>query len=292
MTEIKRELHKLYGGKVEIEYLPDSHIYYLLKDGKVLPKKKRLTGSTTFTGQIDKSTPLIIWATRLYTKTVAKIMGDGVSFTVDDVLSMLAIGEVAHKEEKEKAAGIGDYVHEFAEQYSKDQKEKEAYDRTIEELGEPSTDMVKQIQTGCVGLLKWIKEQKLKFISAEKIIYSRKNEFVGRYDAIVKIGKKKYLLDWKTSKAIYSPYLYQSSSYFKAHEEEPPKDKLDGVIVVGVAKEDILDRDGNLIRKAGSVVSVIRTRADVLKDYVAFKSLVVLKNREKEVAKQLGNKYY
>ena len=285
--EIKREKHCLYKGAVEIEYLPDSHIYYLLKDGKELPKKKRLVGSSTIANQLDKSTPMVLWATRLYTKVVKRIMGDGVSFTAADVISMLTIGEVAHKEDKEKAGSIGDYVHAFAEQYSKDKDAKEAYSRTIEELGEPSAEMVKQVQTGCVGLVKWIKEQKLKFISAEKIVYSRKVGFVGRYDAIVEINKKRYLLDWKTAKGVYSSHIYQGSGYFKAHEEENPKNRLDGVMIVSIAKEDILDKEGLLIRKAGSVVAVIRTRADVLRDYVAFKALSVIRGRDSIVNKQL-----
>ncbi len=293
MTEIKREIHKLYGGKVEIEFLPKNHAYYLIKDGKKLSKKKRLTGSTTFTGQIDKSAPLIIWATRLYTAKVREIMGDLTSiFTATDVLSMLALGESAHKEKKEQAASIGDYVHEFAEQYSKDRNERKAYDRVIEELGTPTSDMAKQINVGCVGFIDWLKKEKVKILSAEKIVYSRKIGFVGTYDAIVEIAKKRYLTDWKTAKAIYSPYCYQSASYFKAYEEEHPKEKLDGTMIVSIAKEDILDKEKNIIRKAGSIVSLIRSRVDVLKDYVAFKALTVLKTREKEVNKQLNNRYY
>ena len=287
MSEIKREIIKLYNGKVEIEFLQGSHTYYLLKDGKKLPKKKRLAGATTFTGQIDKSSPLLIWATRLYTARVKELMREDKSFTADDILSMLALGESAHKEKKEQAANIGDYVHKFAEEYSKDQNQKKAYDRMKEELGDIPTDMLVQVQTSCVALLDWLKKEKVKILSSEKIVYSRKVGFVGTYDAIVEIDKKKYLLDWKTAKGVYSSHIYQSSAYFNAHEEENSKDKLDGVMIVSIAKEDIFDRDKNLIRKAGTVISVKRTRADVLKDYVAFKSLVVLRSREQEVSKQL-----
>ncbi|KKM81314.1 hypothetical protein LCGC14_1330980 [marine sediment metagenome] len=84
-----RENHELYGGEVVIEYLPKSHYYYLIKDGKTLEKKKRLSGVTTFTGQLDKSKPLMIWATRLFTSTVKELMGDGAKFSKDDVLSMV-----------------------------------------------------------------------------------------------------------------------------------------------------------------------------------------------------------
>ena len=289
---IEREIHKLYKGQVEIEFLPNSHIYYLVKDGKVLSKKKRLKGVTTYTGQIDKSRPLIIWATKLFTAKIKELMGEGVSFTPTDINSMLAVGEVAHREKKEEAASIGDYVHEFAEQYSKDRKEKEAYERMKEELGDVPTGMLAPVQTGCVGFIGWLKREKVKILSAEKIVYSRKIGFVGTYDAIVEINKKKYLADYKTAKSMYSEYIYQGSAYFKAYEEENPKIKLDGVMVIGITKEDITDRSGYIIKKAGEVNSIIRTRAEVLKDYVAFKSLTVLKKRQEEVNKQLNNKYY
>ena len=198
--KIEREIKKLYGGKVEIEFLPKSHIYNLLKDGKKLPKKKRLIGTTTITGQIDKSLPLIIWATRLYTAKIKELMGDDKSFTEVDIYSMIALAESAHKEAKEKAASIGDYVHKFADEYSKDINEKEAYDRTTDKLGQPSTSMVKQIQTGCVGFINWLKKEKIKILSAEQIVYSRKTGVVGTYDAITEKDRKRYLTDWKTSK--------------------------------------------------------------------------------------------
>ena len=152
--------------------------------------------------------------------------------------------------------------------------------------------MVRQIQIGCIGFIGWLKKEKVKILSAEQIVYSRKTKAIGTYDAITQIDKKRYLTDWKTAKSVYSSHIYQSANYFKSYEEEHPKDKLDGTIIVSIAKEDILDRDKQVIRKAGTIVSKIRPRGEVLKDYVAFKALVVLKSREKEVAKQLNNKYY
>ena len=191
--KIERENHELYGGEVVIEFLPKSHRYHLIKDGKELEKKKRLTGVTSFTGQLDKSTPLMIWATRLYTKTVKELMGEpreDSMFSKDDVESMLQSGELAYTEAKEKAAGIGDYVHEFAEQYSIDKNEERAYDRTIEKLGEPTEEMKVAIDHGCTGFINWLKETKATIVSAEQIVYSRKLGFVGRYDAIIEIDGK------------------------------------------------------------------------------------------------------
>lgn len=277
---IERETHELYGGQVVIEYLPKSHRYYLVQDGEKLPKKKWLTGVTSFTGQLDKSTPLMIWATRLYTSTAKELMADGSSFTKDDVLAMLEKGENAYKEMKEKACGIGDYVHEFAEQYSKDKDEKKSYDRMIETLGEPAQDMVGQINNGCLGFIRWLDKTKASIVSAEQIVYSQKHGFVGRYDAIIEIDGKKYLADYKTSKNVYPEYYYQTSAYLSAWEEEHGE-KLDGALIVAIIKENVENRDGVVIKEAGDVISEIRSRSECVSDYKAFKALIDIKERQK-----------
>lgn len=285
---IERENHKLYGGEVEIEFLPASHRYHLLKDGEKLEKKKRLAGVTTYTGQLDKSTPLMIWATRLYTSTVKELMGDGQSFTQDDVNSMLEQGEGAYKEMKEQAAGIGDYVHEFALEYSKDKDEKKAYDRVLEVLGTPPENMLTQINHGCVGFVKWLGETKAEILSAEEIVYSRKHGFVGRYDAIIEIDGKRYLADYKTSKNIYAEYYYQTSAYLGAYEEEHGE-QLDGALIVAIIKEDV-EYKGHITKKAGDVIMEIRGRSDCVSDYKAFKALIDIKERQKvNVNRKINN---
>lgn len=277
--KIEREFHDLYGGDVQIEFLPKSHIYSLIKDGEVLPKKKRLTGVTSFTGQLDKSAPLMIWATRLYTATVKEKMGEGTSFTIDDLNAMLEAGEGAYKEKKEQAAGIGDYVHEFAEEYSKDKDERKAYERMVANLGTPPSDMVTQINHGCTGFIKWLEKTGANILSAERLVYSRKFGFVGTYDAIIEIDGKKYLADYKTSKNIYSEYYYQTSAYMHAWEEENGE-KLDGCLIVAIVKEDV-EYKGHITKYAGDVITEIRSRADCVSDYKAFKGLIDVKMRQK-----------
>lgn len=277
---IEREFHDLYGGEVQVEFLPKSHIYNLIKDGEELPKKKRLTGVTTFTGQLDKSSPLMIWATRLYTETVKEKMGENTTFTADDLIAMLEAGEGAYKEKKEQAAGVGDYVHEFAEEYSKDKDKRQAYDRMLANLGNPPENILEQINYGCTGFIKWLEGIGANITSAEQIVYSRKHGFVGRYDAIMDIDGKKYLTDYKTSKNIYAEYYYQTSAYLHAWEEEHGE-KLDGVLIVAIVKEDVTDKMGNVVKKAGDVITEMRSRSECVSDYKAFKALIDIKERQK-----------
>lgn len=291
MDKVIREPFELYKGKIKGEFLPKSHRYYILeKDGEKLEKKYIPSSVTSISGQVDKSRALMPWATRMYTEKVKEMMRDGVNFTIADIESMLKMGEKAHTERKEFAAGVGDYVHQFCDEYSKDTDAKKAYDRMVEVLGEPSKEMVEKINAGTVGFTNWIETAKVKIVEAEQIAYSMKNDFVGKFDAIIEtsIGEK-YIADYKTSNGIYNEHYYQISAYLKAIEEERGE-TFDGAMIVAIAKEDKEDRDGNIIKKAGEITVEIRTRGDLVKDYKAFKGLIDLKIREKELQKEWREK--
>ena len=65
----------------------------------------------------------------------------------------------------------------------------------------------------------WIKfkaEVKCEIISMEKIIYHDKLNYAGRFDRIVKIGKKVYVLDIKTGACIYRETALQVEAYRQA----------------------------------------------------------------------------
>lgn len=282
--KVIREPFELYGGKVRGEFLPKSHRYYILeKNGKKLEKKYIPSSVTSISGLVDKSRALMGWAVRMYTERVNVLMKDGVNFTADDVLSMLKIGETAHAERKEFAAGIGDYVHQFCEEYSIDQDAYKSYNRMTEKLGEPSDEMNEKIKAGTQGFVKWMELSKMKILEAEQIVYSMQHDYIGKFDAIMEtVKKEKYLADYKTSNGIYNEHYYQSSAYLKAKEEETGE-KFAGVMIIGIAKENKEDRDGNIIKKAGEITVEIRGRGELVKDFKAFKGLIDLKIREKEL---------
>jgi len=282
--KVEREFHELYGGEVVIEFLPKSHRYNLIKDGEELPKKKSLSGPTSIIN-IDKSNILIGWAVKMYTERVEELMEGGVNFTKDDVLSMIALGEKAHTEKKQKAADIGSYVHQFCEEYSDCLNADVAFEYMETKLGEVPDNMEKQVNHGIKGFVEWLTNEGVKILSAEKIVYSRKHGYTGRYDALVEHKGKKYLVDYKTSNGIYNEHYYQASAYLKAHEEETGE-KLDGAMIVAIVKEDKLDKDGNVVRKAGDVLPETRSREELVKDFMVFKAQIVTWRREKELKKE------
>jgi hypothetical protein len=80
------------------------------------------------------------------------------------------------------------------------------------------------VANGAIAFLKWVDENKIKFISSEQIIYSKKYNYVGIMDCKFTMGKEKHKIvhagDFKTSKAIYPEYRYQVAGYQGADEEE------------------------------------------------------------------------
>lgn len=197
----------LYGGKVQIKFFPDSHIYMV--DGK------RATGVTTYLGIIDKSRPLIIWATRLYRDFLLSLDGQ---ITVDHIKQ----GADLHKQKKEEAAAIGDEVHNWIEGYVKGL-----------EVEMPQS---KEAQLGVSAFLDWEKANKVKYLSSERVVYSKKHGFVGKMDIEAMVNGKRCLIDIKTSNALYNTYMPQTAAYAKADEEESGK-KYEGRWLIRLSKE-------------------------------------------------------
>ena len=66
----------------------------------------------------------------------------------------------------------------------------------------------------------WNNEVKPRYILSERTVISNKYKYGGTLDAVAKIGDTLYLIDFKTSKAIYTSHRVQIASYKHALMEE------------------------------------------------------------------------
>ena len=219
----------LYNNTVEILF-DDSlnakgekkHAYYLKENGKM----QRLAGVTTYCGILDKPA-LIPWAVGLTVDFIREhidLIKSG-KFSSDEILKLA-------KEESERvkndAGDIGSKIHKWIEEFIKGNN--------------PEMPNDDRVITGVNAFLDWVDEVKAKFICSEKIVYSKKNRFVGTLDFTVKIGagplkSKKLLGDTKTGNSIYEEVKLQTAAYQGAEEEEAGKKLYDGRIVLRVSKE-------------------------------------------------------
>ncbi|MBK3666164.1 hypothetical protein JJE66_33705 [Bradyrhizobium diazoefficiens] len=197
----------LYKGKVKGKFYPDSHRYYV--------NGKSKTGVTTYIGIVDKSRALIIWATELYRDFLLSINGE---VTPEHIFQGCSL----HEERKQEAAAIGDEVHGWIEQYV---------------LGNtPTMPETREAQIGVTAFLEWVDAHHVEFISSERVVYSKKHDYIGKLDIEARVNDQLCLVDIKTSNGIYNTYNLQTAAYVRADEEESGK-KYHGRWIIRVAKE-------------------------------------------------------
>lgn len=224
----------LYKGKCKVRFYPNSHRYTV--------NGKPTSGSvTSILGMYDKSGALIPWAVEL-----------SVNFLRDKfIIGKLSANDFWEAEEqhtikKTEASNIGTEVHEWIEKYVSGGKS-EMPDR-------------KEAIIGINAFLDWEKDNKVKFISSERAVYSRKHDFMGKMDIEAKVNGKLCLIDIKTSNGIYNTYNMQTAAYVKADEEESGK-KYHGRWIIRLAKETekeynlrMAKKNANRVRKGKDVI--------------------------------------
>ena len=243
----------LYNGKIKIDFYEKSHRY-------IVNDLERPVSVTACTGVIDKSRPLIYWATGLMEEFLKNIKGEITHDHIDEAKKQ-------HTIRKEEAATIGSQVHDWAEKYIlyKLKRAKELPEMPKEE----------SVRLGVMAFLKWVDEHKIKFLDTEKLVYSKKHKYVGLMDCKFTMGgSEKHKIihcgDFKTSKAVYNEMRYQVSAYQAADAEESGE-------VYG--SKWILRFD----KETGEFEA--HEYGDHNKDFKVFLACLTIKQREKELSK-------
>lgn len=223
-----RAVHKLYGGEIQIEVVeyPTYHLY------RKLGTKQFLISPSSAAGIVDKSRVLIGWAVRtdfdFLRERLGSLQRDSVSR--DELYPMLVEAAGAHEIKKTKAADSGTEIHDFCERFAKSKMGLgDVPDMKQYENNEP-------VLNGIQGFLDWFNANKVEFVEIERVVYSKKYDFAGRFDLIAKVDGKLMLLDYKTGKGVYDESGLQLAAYRLAWEEENGK-QLDGHGILHLDKE-------------------------------------------------------
>lgn len=240
MADAQFEEFVLYKGKVKVKFFSSSHIYYV--------NGARKTGVTTYLGIIDKSRALVPWATELYRDFLLQALEKGIT---EDLIYE---GCTLHEVRKEEAANIGNLIHEWCERYIKHKLEEKGYEAL------PEMPENKAVQIGVAAFLDWEKEHKVKFLSSERVVYSKKHDFIGTMDIEAKIDGKLCLVDLKSSNGIYNTVRLQTAAYVMADQEESGR-KYKGRWAIRLAKETeeeylarMAKKNANRVRKGKAPV--------------------------------------
>jgi len=256
-------IHKLYGGEVEIEFRENPyHTYKLLSTGQ------KLLSVTSITGIIDFPKDVAMrWAIGLAKDRLAGYLAEREDLIDKKELETVISEALAlYCSKREEAASNGLLVHAWVESYARAKME----DSPMPSIGEDLSD---QVIAGINGFLDFVNSRNVKFLEVERLVYSKTYDYCGLFDALVEIDGKKYVVDWKTSKAIYPGMLAQVAAYRHAFQEETGE-SVDTLIVR-------FDKDtGEFEYK-----DISSSYED---DLAMFIALVTTKKRIKEIEKSLA----
>lgn len=190
-----------------------SHKY--LYEGETVPSV------TTILSIISKPA-LVSWAANMAVDSMIEGLEAGRSYDELQLQSMFDKARKAHTHHKVTAGNIGTIVHEWIEDYINGKK--------------PKLPVNEDLRESVEQFLKWQEDNKVKFLLSEQVVFSKKYRYIGTLDFLCTIDGEPYIGDTKTSNALYPEYLLQTSAYRQAREEEFPKEKYSGQVIVRVGK--------------------------------------------------------
>lgn len=184
----------------------------------------------------DKSGALMGWATKMmaeYLMTLSNKDGD-IVIKKDEAKEIFKKAKSWHKEVKEKAGELGSAVHNLLEVYLKGQN--------INGLLEADNRLIKPFE----AFKDWQSKYKFELIASERQVCSDLR-FAGTLDCIAKLNGVIYLIDFKSSNAIYDEYFWQVAAYKQCAEQGKYFDgehwidsnyKIERVGILRLGKED------------------------------------------------------
>lgn len=176
-----------------------AHQKYYTSDGTQVP------GVTTILGVIDKSRMLVPWANKL------GLQGIESGKYVDETA---VIGTLAHEMVQEDLGGP-------------------MWDRA-----KYSPDQVDQAENSFLKYLEWAKGRDMATRFIEMQMVSEKHRFGGTVDWYGIMDGLFWLIDIKTSKALYPEHMYQVSAYRKLLEETGNKVDRVGILRIGRSEDE------------------------------------------------------
>lgn len=249
----------LYGGEVKVKFYPNSHMYKVTDEKHGL-KDQRVKGVTTFLGVKDKSQALVSWAVGEAGLHLYDIISKGQIVTMDDVREALK----KHSQIKDEAALIGTAMHAWCEYFIKHKLKEKGFEEAPKLPEDP------QILLGVNSFLEWYTSHHVEFLSSERVVYSRKHQYIGTMDFEALVDGKLTGGDFKSSNGLYNTVRAQISAYIQAVEEEAEHNgkpvKYENRVAVRLSKETESEYNTRMTRK-----NIIKGKEDAPIDpYVPF----------------------
>lgn len=215
-------LHKLYNNTVDLHFDDIKHIYTI--------DNQKVDGVTSILGVIGKP-QLLYWAVDMGIKYLEANFKPGRAYDEIEIARLLKSARWAHKTTSGEAADMGKMVHTFCEKWIAGE--------------EPTLPYNPKVKAACEQFLKWVTENKIEFLESERVTYSKEFNYAGTCDFICKMDGMILLGDFKSSKAIYDEYFFQTAAYQQAYLEEFPDKKIEGNIIIRLGKDATFEAKKN-----------------------------------------------
>lgn len=196
-----------YGGKLTFE--EGDHVYRF--NGEKVPSV------TTILQQVAKPA-LVPWAAKLVVEHIKghsrPLPSGAYHVTPED----LAAAKAAPRAVRDQAGSDGTAVHNYAEAVLN---------------GERTPTLKNEAQlAGAAAFEDWFESVTVEAIALERIVFSRRLWYAGKFDFFGKINGRYCILDFKTSSGVWPEYWLQIAAYEHALREETRiNDPLDHVII-------------------------------------------------------------
>ena len=133
----------------------------------------------------------------------------------------------------EEACTIGTVTHDLIEHWIMGQDNYEA-DEGVDDL------TVIEASEGLREYIKWSEETQVDYLESEIRLISEEYQFGGTADSIAMIDGETVLIDFKTSKGVYTEHIIQLGAYRQIIEETTDY-KIDRCMVIRIAKGELKD---------------------------------------------------
>lgn len=214
----------IYQGKVVVNRSP-AHRYKVAIDGE---KAKPVPSVTTILGQKAKN--LLNWAQGCCADRFMELMQDRKQMpSNEELLAMKEEVRKAPQAVSEKAMEAGTQIHTIVENYLRSgaSKSNQSIQHGIEDLPLNAKMALSSFEA-------WIRKNNVYPLVLERLVYSKKHNYVGQVDNVLVVNGRVGVWDIKTGKSFYSEVILQTAAYASALMEEnvmPVADPDRGVLL-------------------------------------------------------------
>lgn len=206
--------------KFDIEGFKKIHedgIYFDEKNHKFFDENGyRFMSVSEITGVLDKP-----WMAPWVAKAMSEYLH--INWDLYDKDTLIEKAKKEYRNVSNEAKDIGREIHKWIEDFIAEKK--------------PELPQNENINNGIQAFLKWKKENKVKFIESELVLYHPKLKYCGILDSVAEVNGILSLIDFKSSKNIGRDMHLQTAGYQLAYEEKT-NNKIEQRIIIKLGKLD------------------------------------------------------